>query len=42
MVDDHPENRDWLMKLLSSIGFPVRGADNGEAAIRTGRNGARA
>jgi CheY-like chemotaxis protein len=35
VVDDHPENRDWLMKLLSSIGFSVRGADNGEAAIRS-------
>jgi len=34
VVDDHPDNRDWLMKLLSSIGFPVRSADNGEAAIR--------
>jgi PAS domain S-box-containing protein len=35
VVDDHAENRDWLMKLLNSIGFPVRGADNGEAAIRS-------
>jgi PAS domain S-box-containing protein len=35
IVDDHPENRDWLIKLLSSIGFLVRGADNGEAAIRS-------
>jgi CheY-like chemotaxis protein len=34
LVDDHPEGRDWLMKLLGSIGFSVRGADNGEAAIR--------
>ncbi|HXJ42547.1 MAG TPA: PAS domain S-box protein, partial [Bryobacteraceae bacterium] len=34
VVDDHPENRDWLMKLLSSIGFSVRGAENGEEAIR--------
>jgi signal transduction histidine kinase/DNA-binding NarL/FixJ family response regulator len=34
VVEDHPENRDWLMKLLSSIGFSIRGADNGEAAIR--------
>jgi PAS domain S-box-containing protein len=34
VVDDHAENRDWLMKLLTSIGFYVRGADNGEAAIR--------
>jgi CheY-like chemotaxis protein len=28
------ENRDWLMKLLASIGLSVRGAENGEAAIR--------
>jgi signal transduction histidine kinase/DNA-binding response OmpR family regulator len=34
VVDDHPEGRDWLMKLLGSIGFSIRGADNGEAAIR--------
>jgi PAS domain S-box-containing protein len=34
VVDDQFTNRDWLMKLLTSIGFSVRGADNGEAAIR--------
>jgi PAS domain S-box-containing protein len=34
VVDDQFENRDWLMKLLTSIGFAVRGAENGEAAIR--------
>ncbi len=34
VVDDHPENRDWLMKLLTSVGFSVRGAENGEAAIQ--------
>jgi PAS domain S-box-containing protein len=34
VVDDHVENRDWLMKLLSSIGFSVEGADNGQVAIR--------
>jgi len=34
VVDDQLENRDWLMKLLRSIGFSIRGADNGEAAIR--------
>ena len=34
VVDDKPENRDWLMKLLSAIGFSVGGAENGEAAIR--------
>ena len=35
VVDDQLENRDWLMKLLTVIGFSVRGADNGEAAIHT-------
>ena len=35
VVDDHYENRDWLMKLLTSIGFSLRGADNGEAAVRS-------
>jgi len=34
IVDDQIENRDWLMKLLTSIGFSVRGAENGESAIR--------
>ncbi len=34
VVDDHLEGRDWLMKLLTSIGFSVRGADNGETAVR--------
>jgi PAS domain S-box-containing protein len=34
VVDDHPENRDWLVKLLRSLGFSVRDAENGEAAIR--------
>jgi PAS domain S-box-containing protein len=35
VADDQIENRDWLMKLLTSIGFSVRGAQNGEAAIRS-------
>ena len=35
VVDDQFENRDWLMKLLTSIGFTVSEADNGEAAMRT-------
>ncbi len=35
VVDDQPENRDWLIKLLGSIGFSVRGAQDGEEAIRT-------
>jgi PAS domain S-box-containing protein len=34
VVDDHATNRDWLVKLLRSIGFPVRSADNGETAIQ--------
>ena len=34
VVDDLLENRDWLAKLLTSIGFSVREADSGEAAIR--------
>jgi CheY-like chemotaxis protein len=34
VADDLLENMDWLMKLLSSIGFSVRGAENGETAIR--------
>ena len=37
VVDDQLENRDWLMKLLASIGFSVRGAENGEAAVREWR-----
>jgi len=35
VVDDQIANRDWLTKLLTSIGFSVRSADNGEAAIRS-------
>lgn len=34
VADDQSENRDWLMKLLTAIGFSVRGADNGETALR--------
>ena len=34
VVDDQRENRDWLMKLLTAIGFSAQGADNGENAIR--------
>jgi CheY-like chemotaxis protein/anti-sigma regulatory factor (Ser/Thr protein kinase) len=33
IVDDQIENRDWLVKLLTSIGFSVQSADNGETAI---------
>jgi PAS domain S-box-containing protein len=35
VVDDQVENRDWLTKLLISVGFSVRDADSGEAAIRS-------
>ncbi len=35
IVDDQLENRDWLMKLLSLLGFSTHAADNGEAAIRS-------
>jgi signal transduction histidine kinase/DNA-binding response OmpR family regulator len=34
VVDDQFENRDWLMKLLTTVGFSVRGAENGELAVR--------
>jgi CheY-like chemotaxis protein len=34
VVDDHPENRGWLQKLLTSVGFAVQWSDNGEADIR--------
>jgi CheY-like chemotaxis protein len=37
VVDDQFENRDWLMKLLTAIGFTVRCADNGAEAIREWR-----
>jgi CheY-like chemotaxis protein len=35
IADDQPENRDWLTKLLTSIGFSVRGVENGEAAVQS-------
>jgi CheY-like chemotaxis protein len=34
VVDDQLENRDWLMKLLTLVGFTVQAVENGEAAIR--------
>ena len=34
IVDDQIENRDWLVKLLTSIGFLVQSANDGEAAVR--------
>jgi PAS domain S-box-containing protein len=33
IVDDERNNRDWLNKLLTSVGFVVREADNGQVAI---------
>jgi CheY-like chemotaxis protein len=33
IVDDERNNRDWLNKLLTSIGFVVREAEDGKAAI---------
>jgi signal transduction histidine kinase len=35
VVDDQPDNRGWLTTLLTIVGFSVRSADNGEAAIRS-------
>jgi len=34
IVDDERNNRDWLNKMLTSVGFLVQEADNGETAIR--------
>jgi CheY-like chemotaxis protein len=34
IVDDEPDNRGWLNGLLTSVGFDVREADDGEAAVR--------
>jgi PAS domain S-box-containing protein len=34
IVDDEPDNRGWLNAVLTSVGFDVREADNGEAAVR--------
>jgi len=34
VVDDHFENRDWLTKLLTVVGFSVQSAADGEAALR--------
>jgi CheY-like chemotaxis protein len=34
VVDDEPNNRGWLTGLLGMVGFAVREADDGEAAIR--------
>ena len=34
IADDEPTNRSWLNQLLTSLGFVVREADNGQSAIR--------
>ena len=38
VVDDQHANRNWLLKLLSAIGFSVKGASDGEAAIGVWRD----
>ncbi|HUQ93987.1 MAG TPA: response regulator [Bryobacteraceae bacterium] len=35
IVDDQFENRDWLSKLLSVVGFSTQSVENGEAALRS-------
>jgi PAS domain S-box-containing protein len=37
VVDDDPYNRGWLNSLLTMVGFAVREAENGEAAIAVWR-----
>jgi two-component system sensor histidine kinase/response regulator len=34
IVDDEPDNRGWLNGVLTAVGFDVREAENGEAAVR--------
>jgi PleD family two-component response regulator len=34
VVDDQMENRDWLTKLLTLVGFSIQSAIDGEQAIR--------
>ena len=38
VVDDQPESRLVLSKLLTSIGFSVKGAENGEEAVKIWSN----
>ncbi|MEM7028725.1 MAG: ATP-binding protein [Chloroflexota bacterium] len=33
IVDDHPDNRQLLVKLLAAVGFDVREAQNGQQAV---------
>ena len=37
IVDDLLDNREWLNKLLTAVGFSVRLAEDGEDAVRTWR-----
>jgi PAS domain S-box-containing protein len=34
IADDMPDNREWLTRLLSALGFSVRSVENGESAVR--------
>jgi CheY-like chemotaxis protein len=34
VADDQLENQNWLVKLLTAIGFSVEGVNNGEAALK--------
>jgi two-component system sensor histidine kinase/response regulator len=34
IADDIPDNREWLSRLLTSLGFSIRLAENGEEAVR--------
>ncbi|BDC49663.1 hypothetical protein F183_A19790 [Bryobacterales bacterium F-183] len=38
IVDDHFENRDWLSRFLSSLGFAVSAAGTGEEAVEQWRD----
>jgi signal transduction histidine kinase/CheY-like chemotaxis protein len=37
IVDDRPDNRDWLSQLLNALGFSARSAEDGEGAIQLSR-----
>lgn len=34
VVDDHLEDRQWLMQLLQAVGFEIQAADHGQQAVR--------
>lgn len=38
VVDDHPDNRQFLVMLLQSVGFEIREAQNGHEAITLNRD----